>query len=239
VIRGVPRALHLRDAREEQAWIARQLREPVRSPQLRFSLYARPAVVLGASQRVDEALLRRATAHGAQLCRRESGGGAVLAGPWMLGVTAVLPAAHPGAIWGIVGAYRWFGRAHARALAAIGVRCGCAAPSRCRRADPSSSWACFGQVSPWEVVVGRRKIAGLCQVRRRGGIVLSSGILIGTPPWNKLCEIMQASPRQARMLSRRTVSCGQVLARPVDPVRLAAGLRRELRAVLRPGSAPR
>lgn len=232
MIPRVPRALQVRDARDEQAWIASQLREPVRSPRLRLSIYARPAVVLGAGQRADEALKQRADARGLPVCRRDSGGGAVLAGPWLLGVALVLPATHPAAHWGIVGTFRRFGRAHARALAAVGVRCRNVLPGRRSRPDPDWRWACFGQVVPWELVAGRRKVAGLCQARRRGGIVLASGILIAPPPWHLLCEIMQAPARQARLLSRRTISCEELAARPVDPVRLAACLRRELRSMM-------
>eukprot|EP01034_Spumella_vulgaris_P044296 gene44296-55086_t len=36
-------------------------------------------------------------------------------------------------------------------------------------------WACYGGYSPWEVVVGRRKLVGLAQVRRRGGVLLVAG----------------------------------------------------------------
>ncbi len=36
--------------------------------------------------------------------------------------------------------------------------------------------ACYGTLSPWEVVVGRRKLVGLCQVRRRPGALYQIGV---------------------------------------------------------------
>jgi lipoate-protein ligase A len=151
----------------------------------------------------------------------------------MLGVTVVLPPSHPLAAGGIMASFRWFGRAHADALGAMGVPGRCLAPGRTARPDPALRWACFAQMSPWEVAVRGRKVAGLCQARRRNAVILSSGILTRVPPWTKLCEIMLESSRQAGILNRRTAACEPLLGHPVDPLRLAADLRRRLRARLR------
>ncbi|HEX4984653.1 MAG TPA: ligase [Burkholderiales bacterium] len=224
--------VHFASAVAEQAWIAGLVSETVRHPRIGFWVYSRPAVVLGASQRLDEGLRRRAAVRGMQVCRRIGGGGAVLAGPWMLGVSVILPPHHPLAVQGIVAAYRWFGEAHARALAAQGIRCRSLPPARIPAADPSWRWACFGQLSPWEVVAGTRKLVGLCQARKATATVLSSGILIQMPPWGRLSEVMCESPGHGRLLGRRTTACGHLLGRHVDPVRLATDLHRRLRTNL-------
>jgi lipoate-protein ligase A len=39
--------------------------------------------------------------------------------------------------------------------------------------------ACFGGMSPWEVLAGGRKVVGLSQTRRRTGALLQAGVLLG------------------------------------------------------------
>jgi len=76
-------------ATAEQQWIRNILATPLKKAAWRFWLYPQPAVVLGASQKKiiefnqDTALI--------PLLMRSSGGGAVLVGPWMLGLSIVLP----------------------------------------------------------------------------------------------------------------------------------------------------
>src|SRR5262249_41890306 len=67
-------------------------------PVLRFWEPQNYAVVLGASCRLlDDVILEACIADGVTVTRRSSGGGSVLAGPGMLGVTAILPeSAAPG-----------------------------------------------------------------------------------------------------------------------------------------------
>jgi len=73
-------------ADEEQHWAASMLLTPVLEPCVRVWTCARPAVVLGRAQRPDKYMALRAKADGIELCRRATGGGAVLAGPppWTL-----------------------------------------------------------------------------------------------------------------------------------------------------------
>ncbi|MDE1950250.1 MAG: hypothetical protein KGI35_16635, partial [Burkholderiales bacterium] len=89
---------------------------------------------------------------------RDSGGGAVLVGPWLLGVSVLLPAADALAAGGTVASYRWLGELLAEALRAGGVEALAVSPQRLRefdaaRAEPALDWACFGALSPWEVLV--------------------------------------------------------------------------------------
>ena len=82
------------DAGAEQQRLRELLDAGVTVPQLMTWHYDSPAVVLGRSQRpsVDqrESALRERVA----LVSRSSGGGAVMAGPWMLSLTMLLPSSH-------------------------------------------------------------------------------------------------------------------------------------------------
>jgi lipoate-protein ligase A len=91
------------------------------------------------------------------MIERDSGGGAVpVVGPWLVGASVVLPHSHALVALSVVQSYRWFGEAHARALARLGVHAAPLTPADARSHDTSRSpqlrWACFGSLSPWEVV---------------------------------------------------------------------------------------
>ena len=60
--------------------------------------------------------------------------------------------------------------------------------------DADFGWACFGGYSAWEVVVGRQKIVGLAQVRKRTGTLLVAGLLLERPHWEWLGEVLQKPP---------------------------------------------
>ena len=159
---------------------------------------------------------------------RAAGGGAVLVGPWMLGLSALLPAAHPLAACGPVPSYRWLGECLAQSLQQVGVAATTLSPDalRARRGERPAlalDWACFGGLSPWEVLVGERKIAGLAQVRRRQGVLLVAGVLLQPPPWTLLCDRLGRPRDEARLLALASTSCAQERA-DVEPVSLAAAL---------------
>jgi lipoate-protein ligase A len=81
-------------------------------------------------------------------------------------------------------AYRWIGEAVAEGLATLGVPVRVVgvdeAHAAQRRTDPRTSRAaraCFGGLSPFEVVgPDDRKLVGLSQVRRRSGSLFQCGI---------------------------------------------------------------
>jgi lipoate-protein ligase A len=216
---------------EEQAWNERRLSRPPRAPLISAWRYRVPAVVLGCSQRPDAAMTAAARAAGLALVERRSGGGAVLAGPWLLGVSVVLPRDHPLVDPSITESYRWFGEAHAAALRRSGIDCqavaGAAAVAVARRwrllpAGGATSWACFGALSPWEVVTAAgRKLVGLAQVRRQVGALFVSGTLLAAPDWRVLCRVVDGSVSAAAHLDERTSSCEAELGRPVRPSRMA------------------
>lgn len=211
------------DAADEQSWIASALGEPALAPRLRIWAYRRPAVVLGRSRRADAVMAKEAARAGVELCARPSGGGAVLAGPWLLGASVILPPQHALVAASISRSFRWLGEAHAAWLQEIGVAaCAVAAPPA--RDDAAVSWACFSSLSHWEVDAGSRKIVGLAQARRRHGVLFSAGVLISRPPWQMLCEVLGQPSAHAQALARRTVSCSEILGQPIDAERLAPSL---------------
>ncbi|MGD9762394.1 MAG: biotin/lipoate A/B protein ligase family protein [Candidatus Binatia bacterium] len=205
--------LRLVTAAEEQAWNDRQLAAPVRAPHLGLWAYRAPAVVLGASQRAQLARGAQPDATGMPVVARRTGGGAVLVGPGVLGVSVALPPDHRLVLPGIVSSYEWFGRAHVRALGRLGVACEAVRPD-CVRSEPCSpsiAWACFGTLSPWEVVTlpQRRKLVGLAQRRARTGVLLVSGALVVQPDWDALCRALGRPSEDAQVLRERTSSCAQ------------------------------
>jgi lipoate---protein ligase len=209
-----PAAIRRVVAGEELAWTARVLDEGVAAPLLRVWLYEAPALVLGRGQGAEAA-----GAEGLPVHVRPTGGGAVLVGPWMIGVSVVLPVAHALVKTNIAASYRWIGAAHARWLRGLGVDAEALQGERTQ-----SHWACFAGRGPWEVEVGGRKIVGLAQARRRAAVLLSAGCLIEEPPWDLLCAAMQRPAEDAAALASTTVSAGALLRRPVDAARWARSL---------------
>jgi lipoate-protein ligase A len=216
-------AVHAASVQQEIDWIDRALREPVVQPAVRVWHYAAPEVVLGSSGNANGAMRERADAAGVHLSKRQTGGGAVLAGPWLLGTSAILPAQHPFAVTGIAQSYRWIGCAHASWLQSIGIAARAVAAAQPPRA-PALPWACFASLSHWEVEAGGGKIVGLAQCRRRTGTVFSSAVLVGATPWELLCRVLGEPLADAPALAARTASCAQLLARPQPPETLARSL---------------
>lgn len=211
------------------------------APQWRVQTYAQPALVLGCSQRaLQERLLAAPGGPPMALLRRESGGGAVLTGPWLVSVSLALPPHHPWLGQGLLESYRQLGQLHAQALAELGVAATALAPPHipgtqtalAARGLPAVDWACFGSLSPWEVVDAEgRKLVGLAQRRRQTGVLLVAGTLVAAPDWALLCETL-GRPHDAALLRQRTVSCAQLLGRPLAPAHWGERLARRLAQAL-------
>jgi lipoate-protein ligase A len=163
------------------------------------------------------------------LCIRPTGGGAVLAGPWLLGTSVVLPLQHPLVVPSLVESFRWFGLAHLAWLRSIGIFADArpAPTAMPRRVLP---WACFASLSHWEVEAAGGKIVGMAQCRRRNGILFSSAILVASPPWEMLCEVLGHSRADAPVLAGCTSSCSELVGRLVAAEALAPSLLRHLSA---------
>lgn len=152
------------------------------TPALRWYVPTEPALVLGNGQKPRIADVAACRAAGARIYRRTSGGTAVLVNAELLSLDLILPAGHP--LWtsDIVSAYRWVGEWWEDALRTLGAEKARAIPTEEVRGIPPLApedalrLACYGTLSPWEVVVGRRKLVGLCQVRRRPGALYQIGV---------------------------------------------------------------
>lgn len=237
------------DASDEQAWNDAVFDPgPILAPLLRLWCYRAPAVVLGRSQ---QALARKAPALASPLARieRRAGGGAVLVGPWMVGMSLVLPVDHP---WiagrSIAASYEPLGRAWTAALASLGATAAPASEADARKAPAELAWACFAGVTAHEVLVGRRKIVGLAQRRHRHGVLLVAGVLVEPVPWELLAAVMlplvgggraeaggadAASLAESRRgLAAETVSIVEASGRPLTAAEAAPVCRDHLVAAL-------
>lgn len=164
---------------------------------------------------------------------RESGGGAVLTGPWLVSASIVLPHGHPWVSNGLLDSYRRLGLLHLAVLKEFGVLARVLPPKDLRAGHDATGfsavdWACFGGLSPWEVVnTEGRKLVGFAQRRRQSGVLLVAGTLIGITDWPLLCDLA-SRPDDAWMLQRCTVSIEEMTGRQIEPALFAAVLKRWL-----------
>ena len=128
----------------------------------------RAALVLGSTQRDTDADVLALDAFEVELCRRRSGGGAVLLVP---GQTLWLDVEVPrtDSLWqeDVARAFHWLGHAWVVALAEMGVRA--TMHSGPVLETPWSRKVCFGGVGPGEVLVDGHKLVGISQRRTRDG----------------------------------------------------------------------
>jgi lipoate---protein ligase len=94
----------------------------------------------------------------------------------------LLPAGHPLVSPDVVESYRWFGECWADTLRHLGAQVRVVGIAEARGtmlpAGPLGEavrLACFGTLSPYEVLMGSRKVVGLAQIRRTN-VLLQSGI---------------------------------------------------------------
>ncbi|GCE11780.1 lipoyl protein ligase domain-containing protein [Tengunoibacter tsumagoiensis] len=157
-------------------------------PILYWSMADRAGLVLGFSQK--SSIVNPESASHFPIYHRRAGGTAVLVGPTLLSLDVVLPADHPFVLADIVESYRWFGETWVAALRLLGVETRTVTPAeahaqRARRKDPATSAyellmqrACYGSISPYEVVAGQQKVVGLDMIRRKAGTLLQAGVLL-------------------------------------------------------------
>lgn len=212
-------------AEREQDWNREVLATPVTSPMIGIWRYSGTAVVQGCSQSFPDPGLA-----GVPLVKRAAGGGAVLVGPWMLSFSIALPSNHPLVAGGLVESYRWLGELIVNELDRIGICAHAVHPAELHERNRKNElrWACFGGLSPWEVTVGDRKIAGLAQRRTRNGVLFAAGILVEPSPWEILCDVLGQDTAATAYLSANTVSCAEVIGRPVSSFDLGVMIDRAL-----------
>ncbi len=164
--------------------------EPGNSPLLYWSQAQPSALVLGFSQR-ESVLNPSAHAMGSlPIYTRRAGGSAVLVGPHLLDLDVILPPDSPLVSADIVESYRWFGEAWVAALRLLDVQTRTVSPAeahalQAQRKGPQTreyesllARACYGSLSPYEVVAGVQKVVGLCMIRRRRGLLLQAGVIL-------------------------------------------------------------
>jgi lipoate-protein ligase A len=159
---------------------------PDTPPTIAWSQAQPRALVLGRGAAEPPIDLEAAAAAGLDVVRRRSGGGPVLWDRNLLGLDVWLPRGHALAPDDVVETYRWLGEALAAALRELGAPAQVVTVAQARADTPGdddaqriASLACFGALSPYEVVVDGRKVVGLAQVRRPQGALLQAGILLG------------------------------------------------------------
>lgn len=193
---------------DEQQRISEVLEAGVEEPQVLFWQYDRAAIIMGCSQRPDEGQIRRSEEAGLAIIRRRSGGGAVLAGPWMLSVTVFIPPDHPVAQQNIIEIFSWLEQIWIDSLRACGVPCrgvdqAMIDNSKTISLQQDLKWACYASLSHGEIVSDDgRKLVGLAQIRKRKGVALVSGLHLCPSDWSLLSSVVVDNPQQGDALER-------------------------------------
>jgi len=219
--------------------------QPDGLPLERWYVAASSAVVvgLGLRRRVSEVVdLARCDAAGIEVLVRRAGGGAVLVGPdrMLCGAICVpLPDSKLGD--DLTESYRWLGEHFSAGLVASGVQQARRVEVDEARADVGMLKAgddtvsrlllaaCYGALSPHEVVVGTAKLVGLAQVRRRHAALFQVGVLLQDQSPLADWLMVPDEPTRAALrtaLARRTVGLKQ-LPGPVTDLRSLVGRLRE------------
>jgi lipoate-protein ligase A len=177
-------------------------------PALRWYAPTAEALVIGNGQKPRIANFDACDERDIAIYRRTSGGTAVFVNADLLSLDVALPASHSLATSDVVDAYRWIGELWQQALMALGAVKARALPVEEARQQPQLAHddplrlACYGTLSPWEVVVGKRKLVGLCQVRRRPGALYQVGIYRHFVP-RALGELLDLGNNQRKTLATR------------------------------------
>lgn len=153
-----------------------------RRPRGVWSLPSEPALVLGSGQHPPEDWTPPG---GLAVVRRGTGGGAVLCDPDYLMLDISLPPDDPRVLDDVTESYRWLAELLVEALARIGVAgTTLVLPLDLReRGDDlraAGRLACFAGLGPYELLdEDGRKLVGLAQRRRSGGLLLQAAAYLG------------------------------------------------------------
>ncbi len=205
---------HCDSAQAEIHWLAANTRARDPNPRVLICHYRDPAVIFGLSQPPDTALQLRLEKADVSWIRRRSGGGIVYAGPWMLGVSLILPANHPLGVMEPIAAYGWFGGLWQEMLAQLGVDS--SLPDRetirtSRQAAESQGidWACYAAMGHGELGSkerAMRKLLGIAQIRTRAASTLVAGLHLARVDWQALCALLGKPREQGDHLARKNAS---------------------------------
>ena len=157
---------------------------------LYWSQAERTGLVLGFSQKQQVLNAERQATLSVPIYSRRAGGTAVLVGSHLLSLDVVLPAGHPLILHDIVESYRWLGKVWVEALHHLSVQTRIVPIDEAHeqrdllKQQETAAYetllrrACYGSLSPYEVVAGQCKVVGLDMVRRRVGSLLQAGVLL-------------------------------------------------------------
>ena len=204
-------------------------------PAARWYTVPRLALVLGAGQRPDEVDSAALAAAGVTLHKRASGGTAVLFGPGLLMQDIALPLEHPLYRLDVSESYAWLGATWAAALDEFGLTAELVAVPTAR-ADTAATdvrvrRACFGGRSPYEVLVGGRKLVGFAQLRRRAGVLFQVGLYthwLGAELVALLPLTAEERAATITALAQRVVGLAELLPATPDPAVLMGAFARAL-----------
>jgi len=214
--------LHFGDMTQEQAAINEQLDGIIKKPEVLLWLYNQQGIILGCSQRLSPEQVLRAQDYSLPYLRRGSGGGAVLAGPWMLSTSIFIPNGHPIAKGNIVKAFSWLEQIWQKSLTAIGIDCRAVNKDDIKKSKHFSKsnnleWACYGSLSYGEIVcLQGKKLLGLAQIRKRAGVVLVSGLNLAPFDWRPLCDVVNSHIADAPILAQMNNYCSELTGQTVD-----------------------
>lgn len=213
--------------------------QPDNQPVLYWSQAQPCGLVLGFSQKPDT--LNLLSPLPVPVYHRRAGGTAVLVGPSLLGLDIILPAGHPLILMDIVESYRWLGEAWVAALHLLGIQARVVPPKEAHaqrdlRKQPETreyellmNRACYGTLSPYEVVVGKRKVVGLDMIRRRAGSLLQTGILLS---WDTalLAQLLGHTEEEQQLLraglQERAVGLAELAGRMITAEEVIAAFER-------------
>jgi lipoate-protein ligase A len=160
--------------------------EQTGTPAMRWYQFSPAALLIGSSQRPQAADLAACATAGLTVHRRRSGGGAVLGDTTLLLLDLALPVADPLYLSDVSESYRWLGEVWAAALRDWGLDARdvqiAEARTGARALSPLHKEVSFGGRSPYEVVVGQRKLIGLAQIRRSSGALFQVGVYLRWSP---------------------------------------------------------
>ena len=181
------------------------------APTLYWSIAEPSGLVLGYSQKHELLNPTALAALKLPIYHRRAGGTAVLVGPHLLSLDVALPADSPLVLSDIVESYRWLGEAWVAALARLNIQTRTVTvqeareqrallkQSETRDRESLLRRACYGSISPYEVVMGKRKVVGLDMIRRKAGSLLQAGILLH---WEteELAQLLGHTPEEQALL---------------------------------------
>ena len=203
--------------------------QPPEEAPVTFRVYAwsPPAISLGRGQAAErDIFLEKLAGQGIDICRRLTGGRAVLHDCELTysitGSQALLGDA-------IEETYRRISQGLAEGLASLGAQVELAPPSGSAYASQGS---CFATASVWELAIGGKKVVGSAQCRE-GGAVLQHGSVLLRSSEERLASLLK--PRGTdRLLPRRAHAIGlwEILGEEISFRDVAEALKSGLEKVL-------